>query len=288
MDLLRVVTLNIWNRQGPWDERAKLIRKGLASLAPDLVGLQEVLRLAPTNLDGSAPPDERGKVGNQAEELAAGLGYYAVYGKAHDLGFGLDFGNGLLSRYPILEADVRPLPVEQADEKRAVLYALCDVPGGPVPVFVTHFSWKLHQSAIRQRQVLAVVDFVAEKAKVGATYPPILMGDFNAEPDSHEMRFLRGLATIDGRSVYFADCFALAGDGSRGATYARSNRYAARSHEPDRRIDYIYTRGPDRALRAEPLASRLVFTDEESSVFPSDHYGVYAEIQLAPRSLDPL
>ena len=265
-----------------------LIRKGLQSLDAHLVGLQEVLRLSPASSDGATSAAATGKAGNQAEELAAGLNYYAVYGKAHDLGFGLDFGNGLLSRYPILESDCRPLPAEQDDERRSVLYALCDVPGGPVPVFVTHFSWKLHQSAIRQRQILAVADWVADKAKVGKCFPPIVMGDFNAEPDSDEMRFMRGLTTIEGRSVYFADCFAIAGDGSKGATYARSNRFAARSHEPDRRIDYIYTRGPDRALRAEPLSSRLIFSEEENGVFPSDHYGVYAEIQLAPRTLDPL
>ena len=43
MERLRVVTLNIWNRQGPWRERLPLIRDGLAALAPDVVGLQEVL-----------------------------------------------------------------------------------------------------------------------------------------------------------------------------------------------------------------------------------------------------
>ncbi len=286
MDLLRVITLNIWNRQGPWEARCALIRQGLAALDADFVGLQEVMRLQPVGLDGAPTPGS--KAGNQAEELAVGTQYWAVYGRAHDLGFGLDFGNAILSRYPILASECRALPTEPNDEKRAVLYALCDVPGGPVAVFVTHFSWKLHQSAIRQKQILFVTDFVAEKCKVGSGYPPIVMGDFNAEPDSHEIRFMRGLATIDGRSVYFADCFAIAGDGSPGATYAKSNRYAARSHEPDRRIDYIFTRGPDRALRAEPLLARLCFERDVDGVFPSDHYGVYAEVQFAPRTLEPL
>lgn len=287
MNPLRVITLNIWNRQGPYEARAALIKKGLQTYDAHLIGLQEVLRHTPVTLDGTATTHA---VGNQAEELAAGLGYYAVFGSAHNLGFGLDFGNGLLSRFPILETDVRPLPVERDDEKRSVLYALCDVPTGPVPVFVTHFSWKLHQSKIRQRQILAVVDFVAEKSKVGKTFPPIVMGDFNAEPDSDEMRFMRGLTTIEGHSVYFSDAFLLAGDRAAhgaGATYARSNLYAARSCEPDRRIDYIFTRGPDRALRGEVLASKLCFADAENGVLPSDHYGVYAEIQLAPRELAP-
>src|SRR2546421_181310 len=39
----RVPTFNIWIRQGPWDRRLPLIRDGLAALAADVIGLQEVL-----------------------------------------------------------------------------------------------------------------------------------------------------------------------------------------------------------------------------------------------------
>ena len=63
MDILRVVTLNIWNNQGPWPERLRLIRSELATLDAHLVGLQEVLRLEP----GGAP--------DQAQAIADGLGY---------------------------------------------------------------------------------------------------------------------------------------------------------------------------------------------------------------------
>ena len=44
------------------------------------------------------------------------------------------------------------------------------------------------------------------------------------------------------------------------------------------RIDYVFVRGPDRKLRGEPLASRVVFDRATRGVFPSDHFGVYAEI----------
>ena len=46
MERLRAVTVNIWNRQGPWPERVKLLREGLAALDADVIGLQEVLGLA--------------------------------------------------------------------------------------------------------------------------------------------------------------------------------------------------------------------------------------------------
>ena len=47
LEKLRVATLNIWNKSGPWAERLPLLRKQLSELSPDVVGLQEVLRLVP-------------------------------------------------------------------------------------------------------------------------------------------------------------------------------------------------------------------------------------------------
>jgi endonuclease/exonuclease/phosphatase family metal-dependent hydrolase len=125
-------------------------------------------------------------------------------------------------------------------------------------------------------------------AQSGGEFPPIIMGDFNAEPDSDEIRYLRGYHARLGRSVYFADCWGAAGDGTPGYTYARANHYALRSHEPNRRLDYVFTRGPDRQLRGEPLSARVCFTGVEAGVWPSDHYGVLAEISAAPRKLEPL
>ena len=115
--------------------------------------------------------------------------------------------------------------------------------------------------------------------------------DFNAEPDSDEMRFLRGLTPIDGVSVYFADCWLHTTGQDPGAgfgfTYDRRNGFAARSHEPSRRIDYVYVRGPDRQLRGEPLSARVVFDEPRGEVWPSDHHGVLAEIQAAPQPIGP-
>lgn len=276
-DILRVVTLNIWNNQGPWPERLRLIRSELATLDAHLVGLQEVLRLEP----GGAP--------DQAQAIADGLGYYAAYAQAWHIGGGLQFGNALLSKYPIKDARSFLLPCEPNDETRGLLYCAVDAPCGVIPVFVTHLSWKLHQSDVRQQQVAFITQTIRELAPVDQLgFPPVLMGDFNAEPDSDEIRYLRGYTSRMGRSVYFADCFAAAGDGSPGYTYARDNHYALRAHEPNRRLDYIFVRGPDRALRGEPLSARRCFDRPQGDVFPTDHYGVLAEIQAAPRKLDPL
>ncbi len=275
MDILRVVTLNIWNNQGPWPERLRLIRRELPTLDAHLVGLQEVL-----HLDAGGAPD-------QAQAIADGLGYYAAFASAWHIGGGLQFGNALLSRFPIAAAQSFYLPTEEGDETRGLLFCSVDAPCGRIPVFVTHLSWQLHKSDIRQQQVAFLAAKVRELAPLDG-FPPIVMGDFNAEPESDEIRYLRGYNARLGRSVYFADCFAAAGDGSPGHTFARRNPFALRAHEPNRRLDYIFSRGPDRQLRGEPLSARLCFHQPEKGIFPSDHFGVLAEIQAAPRTLEAL
>ena len=88
---------------------------------------------------------------------------------------------------------------------------------------------------------------------------------------------------LNGRSVYLADCFHVAGDGSPGYTFARRNPYAALAREPNRRLDYIFVRGPDKRGRGEPLSARVVLDEPDGGVFPSDHFGVLADLQLAAR-----
>ena len=60
------------------------------------------------------------------------------------------------------------------------------------------------------------------------------------------------IAIICARSIRPA-LSACGGNGGPGFTFDRRNPNAARSHEPPRRIDYIFVRGPDRRLRGEPL-----------------------------------
>jgi endonuclease/exonuclease/phosphatase family metal-dependent hydrolase len=267
MRTFRVATLNIWNRFGPWEARLAAIRAGVGALAPDVLGLQEVVRLA----------EGEGDELDQAAVIAEGFGYHVAYGRARDERW---YGNAVLSRWPIRRTHVYELPRVGTDERRTLLFAEIEAPFGRLPFFVTHLNWKLDDGHVRVAQLREVVERVEALAKADA-YPPVLVGDFNAEPASDEMRYLRGLTTLGAaRSVYYQDAFALAGDGSPGHTYARSNPFAAHLREPDRRIDYVYVRGRDERFRCEPLEARLCFDAAVDGTFPSDHYGVTALLRV--------
>ncbi|HET9624813.1 MAG TPA: endonuclease/exonuclease/phosphatase family protein [Kofleriaceae bacterium] len=266
----RIATFNIWNRQGAWARRLPLIRDGLAALDADVIALQEVLAF------GALP--------TQAHEIADGLGWHVFHTPAWDIGGGLTFGNAILSPHRLSDTACLSLPTPAGLDTRSVAFARVDAPHGPIPVFATHLTVQFHLCEVRRAQVVALTDHVARLAPIGGP-PPVVLGDFNAGPDADEIRFLRGLTSIDGRSVYFADCWTATGAAGAGYTYDRKNPYALRSREPSNRIDYIFVRGPDAQLRGEPVACRLALDQPTEGVWPSDHFAVVADIHAASRAL---
>ena len=288
METQRIATLNIWNKSGPWAERLALIRKQVLELSPDILGLQEVLRLVPDeqNPPAAAPNND------QASEIAEGLGYNIAYGVAADYAGGLKFGNALLTRYKILDSRTFRLPGVDSGETRSLLYTLLETPWGRQPVFDTHLNWKLHHGVVRVTQVVYAAERIFVLAPVEADFlPPVLMGDFNADPSADEIRYLKGQHVIDGRSLYFADVWDYAEPAGPGYTYARDNAYALKNGEPNRRIDYIFVRGPDRQMRGEPLNVMRAFDQSvpgsEGPLWASDHYGVVCDLTMSARTSAP-
>jgi endonuclease/exonuclease/phosphatase family metal-dependent hydrolase len=255
---VRVATLNIWHDRGPWHQRLPLIRRELDRLQPGVVGLQEVLRDLGS---GAATPETC-----QAMAIAAGTGYHVAYAPAAP-SHGRDRvwqGNAVLSRWPIREQRAFPLPGADVAEPRILLYALVEAPGpgGDLPVFVTHLAWEPHHAPLRLLQAA----YVAERVEELAPGPAVLLGDFNAEPDSAEMKHLLDAG--------FADAWEV---GEPGYTFDRANDYARAADEPSCRIDYVLVRGG-----AATAGTRLAFTEPESAVWPSDHFGVVTDVALPP------
>ncbi len=261
--MLSVLTLNIEHDAGRWPERARLIRSWIDRLAPDLVGLQEVLQ---------------GPGQDQAAELLAEAGYHLDFGAASGWRDGLAFGNAVGARWPIRQRQELRLPDAGDGETRAALVVEVASPWGPLCFANTHLSWQLHHGAVRERQVMALCDLVLRR-RTRDDFPPVLVGDFNAEPDSAEIRYVAGLQSLDGRSVHFRDAWRHAGPGGDGRTWSRRNPYTHRWHEPERRIDYVFV-GPPRADGVGLVERcRVVCDAPEEGVWPSDHFGVYAELR---------
>ena len=254
---------------GPYERREERIREWIQRLDPDVIGFQEVLRT-----DGF----------DQIGRLVEGFGYETVFGRA--TGFwedeSIDFGNAIASRWPLTDTEVFELPRLGSDETRCAVSATIAAPFGEMSFTCTQLNWKLHDGRSREKQVVALADLVLRR-RVRGGFPPIVVGDFNAEPDSNEIRFMRGLGTLDEKSVMFYDAWSIAGDGSDGMTWSNRNAFAAVAIEPERRIDYVFAGYPVRMTEEHGVgkieACRVVCDDEVDGVWPSDHLGVYAELR---------
>jgi endonuclease/exonuclease/phosphatase family metal-dependent hydrolase len=258
--MLRVMTLNIWN-VGHWRARRDEIVAWIEHLQPDVLCLQEVVAL------------EDGR--NQAGWLAERTQRHWVGAPGFDFGNGAWFGNAVLSRRPIDAHDTTRLPaLDQDDEGRVLLHART----GGLDVFCTHLNWQYNHGYIREAQILEVVETIEAQADVASPFPPILCGDFNANPDSDEIRFLCGLASLQGRSAYFQEAWRVAGGAGPGYTWDNRNSFAALDREPDGRIDYVFVgwRRDDGAGRVE--SARVVCDRSLTGTFASDHFGVMADI----------
>lgn len=259
---LRIVTWNLWGRGGPWNERLAGITATLVAAQPDVVALQEVWA------------EEGGR--NQADVLAAALGFDRVWASRYAID-GIAVGNAILSRWPIAESEIRPLPAPpELDELRNVIRVAVDGPRGRLAIYTTHLNWRFDQSAVRQEQVRFVASFIAGSHEDGC--PPILTGDFNAVPDSDEIRMLTGRMVLAVPGLVFHDAWEAAGDGGAGFTWTNANPWARQDLEPDRRIDYVFAGWPGKGGAGHVTSCRLI-GDAVDGIFPSDHHGVLAELR---------
>jgi endonuclease/exonuclease/phosphatase family metal-dependent hydrolase len=258
-----VLSWNLWWRFGPWEERLPAIVEVIHQLDPDVVALQEVWVA-----DGTS----------SAHHIGAALGHHVAVEHRLELD-GVGFGNAVLARWPITATSTvaRPAAARPRDEERLVLAAEIDSPTGQLQVFCTHLNWRFDHSAVRQEQVRALCATVASKRP--RTYPAIVCGDFNASPDSDEIRMMTGRVAVPSPGTVFFDAWEATNGASGGTTWSNDNPFAAEAYEHDRRIDYVFTGWRRSDGQGHPLSCRVVGDEPVGGVWPSDHFGVLATLR---------
>ena len=289
---MRVVQLNVDSLvNAGWRKRREEVVTCLDELDADVVCLQEVWQ-----------DDGHPNAGGWIAQHAAGDWYWEFGGFAppDPAAVGADpslrFGSAVLSRWPADAVEVMSLPVARDARGPAhvtmrppalppgMSFELVHVRTAGLDVYSTHLQPMPAQAAHRVQQVLFIDDAVGRTCDPSASMPPILCGDFNAEPMSDEIRFLTAKAVINGRSTYFQDAWAIVHDGG-GVTWDPANDLAAGANEPPARIDYVFVgesyRRPDDAGRV--LNASLAFNEPRTGTYASDHYGLCADIAWPTR-----
>lgn len=171
---LRVLTYNIHHGEGV-DRKLDLARiaKIIAEQKPDLVAVQEVDHK--TKRCGGV---------DQTAELAKLTQMQGRFGKAIDFEGG-EYGQVVLSKYPIRDFKVHELPNEDGREQRIAVAAEIRIgKDGPALTFVsTHLD---HQREdLRQKQAAKLEELFGQ-----ARMPVIIAGDLNAVPESKPLVLL--------------------------------------------------------------------------------------------------
>ncbi len=274
---MRVVTWNLWWRFGPWEARQKAILTVLRELRPDVVGLQEVWAAGGENLAGWLA-DELGLYWAWAPSPASERWRRRLPEGEEG---GVDIGNAVLSRWPIIAQHTLLLPApDDLADGRLALHARLAAPAYEVPFFTTHLTSAPGASAVRQEQVTALARFVA-RHKHGTPFPAVVTGDFNAWPDSDEIRLFGGYkapSAVPGQVLL--DAWEYADPGTPAATWSPENPYAARLLEPPVRIDYIHVGPPGPVGEGHVRAVRRAGHGPVDGIWPSDHAAVVADLAM--------
>jgi endonuclease/exonuclease/phosphatase family metal-dependent hydrolase len=236
---LRVLCYNIHYGQGN-DSRYDIQRLAdvIKQQQPDLVALQEV----------DVGVKRSGRV-HQAQLLGELTGMSVRYGPTQHYQGGL-YGNAVLSRLPILDVAIHPLPYSESTDDR-VTY-----PRGAIAVTVRAPNDKPIRFISTHFQHNVAEDRVAEAAQINRLFagdglPTILAGDMNARPGEQPI------------SVLLEEW-----SGTTGEPAAPT----APSRKPSSRIDYIFYR-PVGAF--ELIESKVI--DEPLA---SDHCPVFAMLRI--------
>ena len=242
--MIKVVTLNLRYTANRWQERFPIIVDILHAEQPDFIGLQEVaLKI-------------------QQAHLIQGALNYLNPEKPYKLRVAEDtfepaiLANAILSRYPIIEHERLCLPHNFRIAQRIHVQLNDTV----LTIANTHLHHKPYtDESIRLPQMKAVVDWLNHQDGDSV----ILMGDFNARPESETVDYIQ-------QSLHSA-------------------YKAVHGHEPDktfptplidkafkpRTIDYIFFSKNSLDVTQAKLIGNQAHPDD-STLYPSDHFGVCA------------
>lgn len=281
MSTLRVATYNIWGLNEPWCytvergivrgavpdspattmrlhggiwlRRRLLIERDLEQAQPHLIGLQEVREL----------PAGRGA--SQADQIAQKLGYNCSFQpvtRVEDNGDPVVEGLAVLTKYAIINTRLIPFFSEsiKPDLQQAALHSVLTGPHGQVDLIVCHLTPRSEDARVAAiEQLLDYVDMLP------ARRPLIVVGDFNAEPESQTIRTTVAANT---RIHRLRDVWREANPIDVGPTMP--------SESAKSRLDYIFVGEDLEILGAERLGEQ----PDLDGFYPSDHLGIVATLRL--------
>jgi endonuclease/exonuclease/phosphatase family metal-dependent hydrolase len=259
---VRVASWNVWANLGDWRDRYPRIADILRRVNADVICLQEVWRDDTFDAAGS---------------LAAQLGYNHVAAVDWFDPMRIYSGAALLSRWPISNPDSLVPPAEHPAGSGLFQAANVDGPRGRLLVANAMLAWRPDHSDIRQAQARTLGQWIKGRRARGEAL--VLCGDFNAGPDSDEIRALTGKGATTAPGLVFHDAWEAVRPGEAGHTWSRANPHTRAAALPDRRIDYVFSAWGGPNGLGEPVSAGLLGDGTEGGPIASDHSGLWADLR---------
>ncbi|WP_373044786.1 endonuclease/exonuclease/phosphatase family protein [Vulgatibacter sp.] len=266
MGCIRLVTFNLQGLAAGWFEgREQAVIEGLRRLDPDVVLLQEA------SIRYGSGVDNEPRVYNQARAVGDGIGHhfcaFAPYGNPIETMSPQQGGLATVSRLPIVSVRSRRLPSGHRHDGRVALLCSVQTSFGEIELVNTHLSWRPEETETRLVQLGLVLEEVAPAPWRDGTPRAVLAGDLNAEEGEAAIALARQRLRDAWRTLHPA------GPGTTWATWNGLNRHPEMG---DRRLDYVFCPPEVEVRRCE------VVLDEADPHWPSDHFGVLAELEWSP------
>jgi endonuclease/exonuclease/phosphatase family metal-dependent hydrolase len=246
----RVLTINLEQHHKRWGKRRELVVRELKRIKPDLVALNEV-----------SVPNETGRWLQRSMAERFGIQYALFQQSKVNAASELE-AEALLTRFRVIESGNLDLRLQDS----VAQVVRVEIEGQVLDLYVTHLLKSVAPDPVRREQVKRLLDWVSRRDDVAAR---IICGDFNATLDMPSMQLMsRSFRPTQALPTAFTP---LQGeDGS--VSHPEWTRF-------DRCIDYIWI-----TERVQTRSGGVCFdrpADDDPTLWPSDHLGVWAELDFA-------
>jgi endonuclease/exonuclease/phosphatase family metal-dependent hydrolase len=247
--IFRVATLNLEQNRKRWTARRELIVQQLGELKPDFWALNEIYL-----------PEQTGRWLQRAAAQRLGL-EYALLQQSKAGEDSHTEAEGLLTRYPVVET----ANLDYRSYNCVAQVARFEMGGKLLDVYVTHLIAARVEDVARQFQARQLLAWAQSRGEADFS---VVCGDFNAAPDQPSVRLMASSFTPTQTAP---TAFTPSMEPGGGPTHPEWPRF-------DRCIDYIWV-----SPSIKIVASGLCFdkpAPDDSALWPSDHVGVWADLEL--------
>ncbi|MBW4602692.1 MAG: endonuclease/exonuclease/phosphatase family protein [Calothrix sp. FI2-JRJ7] len=263
--MVKVVTINILFDMECWKKRSKLLVDELKVINADLIALQEI--------------NIQEQTGHWLAQQLNMPYMYLVPFQAPPYINGPEYGIGILSRYPF----VLQQQLDLKSQGRLAQYVQVNINNQPLIFCNGHYYWQPGATPARMEQFKLLVNWLSELSSL----PIVVVGDFNATPDTPEIEFIRehfisAYAAYHGQEPEYTcptPLMKTKNNLTRTIGHRVANILVHRKIEPWRgTLDYIFINQRLQVYNCELILTKSA--PDNQQIYASDHFGIVAELKV--------